>query len=296
MKNETKTIEPEIVEEETPTAIERRGPTTPTTLAELAALKGEALEIVEARVQVLQTLRKAAIRATSPEDWLLFKAPDHSGGQVVGYLQDSGADRVRDLYGIEIFNVSMPEKVAGGNPGEFHYIISAAGRCKLTGQVVENMEGGRSSTDDFCAGKNGVQLDLDVRKAARANLDGSITRELAGLKSVPQEELDIAWNGTNKKIENCRRGRGFGGKAERQGARVDQGAPNIEPPTCELCDGKMDFVPAGKTNSGKPYEAFWSCPKGFGRNKIHDKSTIPHAEYLKQESQKQGEREPGSEG
>src|SRR5512146_1071396 len=149
MNGNEEPIDPELVEE---TAIARRTPSVPVTLAELAALKGEALEVVEARVQVLETLRKAAIKATSPEDWLLFRSPD---GGVTGYLQDCGADRVRDLYGIEIFNVSLPQKEAGMG-GEFTYIITGSGRCKLTKQVLENVEGGRSSTDDFCSGKKGA--------------------------------------------------------------------------------------------------------------------------------------------
>ena len=70
-------------------ALTLRRPDIPVTLSELAALKGEALEVVNARVQVLETLRKAAIRMTSPEDWLLFKSPDDQGGQIVGYLQDA---------------------------------------------------------------------------------------------------------------------------------------------------------------------------------------------------------------
>src|SRR5262249_21362077 len=174
------------------TALELRRPDTPLTLSDLAALKGEAVEIIEARIQVLETLRKAAIRATSPPDWLLFKSPEEQGGQIVGYLQDCGADRVRDLYGIEIFNVSKPEKVVGNDPAIFHYLITGSGRCKLTRQVLEEVEGGRSSTDDFCQGKSGLDLELAVRKAARANLDGNITRELAGMKSVPTEAIAAA--------------------------------------------------------------------------------------------------------
>src|SRR4051812_7540097 len=104
------------------TAIALRSPAIATTLSELAALKGEAEEIIRARVQVLETLRRAAIRTTSPEDWLLFKSPDEQGGQITGYLQDCGADRVRDLYGIEVYDVSKPEKVVGTEPGVFHYL------------------------------------------------------------------------------------------------------------------------------------------------------------------------------
>lgn len=235
-------------------ALELRRPDIPVTLGELAAMKGEAVEIIEARVQILETLRRASIRATSPEDWLLFKSPDEQGGQVVGYLQDCGCDRVRDLYGIEVFGVSKPEKIVGNDPQVFTYLITASGRCKLTRQVVEEMEGGRSSTDDFCKGKTGVELELAVRKAARANVDGNITRELAGMKSVPVNDLVEAWVGTKKTIEACRRGRGFGTRDERLGGASSK-APDVEPPVCPHCGTKGAYRP-GKDGRG----AFYGCP------------------------------------
>lgn len=239
----------------TDAALVLRRPDIPVTLSELAALKGEAIEVIEARVQVLETLRKAAIRATSPEDWLLFKSPEEQGGQTVGYLQDCGADRVRDLYGIEVFGISKPEKIVGNDPAVFHYIVTGSGRCKLTRQVLEEVEGGRSSTDDFCKGKTGADLELSVRKAARANLDGGITRELAGMKSVPVADLEAAWVGTSKKVENCRRGRGFGTRDERLGARTEK-APDVEPPVCPHCQSKGVYR-AAKGDRG----AFYGCPQ-----------------------------------
>jgi hypothetical protein len=225
-------------DETPPRAIAVRSPTIPVTLSELAALKGQALEVIEARVQVLATLRKASIRTTSPEDWVLFKSPEEHGGQIVGYLQDAGADRVRDLYGIEVYGISKPEKIQGDEPGTFTYLITGSGRCRLTLQVVEEMEGGRSSTDDFCKGKSGAELELLVRKAARANLDGNITRELAGMKSVPMSDLVDAWVGTKKNVDQCRRGRGFGTRDDRMGGgeRPDAG---VEPPVCPVCRKAM---------------------------------------------------------
>lgn len=252
---ETLTPDPEILARDHPDTLALRAPSVPTSLNELAALKGEAIEIVEARALVLGTLRTASIKATSPEDWLLFKAPDEQGGQIVGYLQDCGCDRVRDLWGIEIYGVGAPQKVTGAEPGIFHYLIAGDGRCKITRQVIEAIEGGRSSTDDFCKGKAGVELELLVRKAARANLDGNITRELAGMKSVPLDELRAAWTGSSKKIENCRRGRGFGTAAERLGANKES-APDVEPPVCPHCGTKGAYRQA-KGDRG----AFYGCPQ-----------------------------------
>lgn len=235
---------------------ELRHPGTEVSLSDLASLKGEAVPIIEARIQVLTTLRKAAIRATSPEDWLLFR--DRKGA-VIGYLQDCGCDRIRDLYGIQVLNVGKPEKITSEDGESFTYLITGAGYCSLTKQNLEAIEGGRSSGDDFVKGKRGVELELAVRKAARANLDGNITRELAGLKSVPMRELEAAWADSPKRTDDCRLGRGFGSQGERMGADLQTGAggKQSEAPKCPKCQGTMKFVQA---KEGK-YEAFWSCLK-----------------------------------
>ena len=262
MEDEVLGNPPTKVEVETvPEGRERRDlpmehPSREVSLSELAARQGEGLAIIEARAKILETLRKAAIRATSPEDWLLFK--DRKGA-VIGYLQDCGCDRVRDLYGIEIQDVGRPEKVSGEDGQSFTYLIEGGGYCGITHQTVQSIEGGRSSNDDFVRDKHGVELELAVRKAARANLDGNITRELAGLKSVPLQELQEAWKDSNKDPSNCRLGRGFGSGAERQGADMQTGAgvAQSEAPKCPTCGGAMKFIQA---KEGK-YEAFWSCLK-----------------------------------
>jgi hypothetical protein len=239
--------DPEVIDR--PAALELRRPSVPTTLNDLAALKGEGIEIIEARQTILETARRAAIRMTTESDWVLYKAPD---GQITGYLQDCGADRVRDLLGIEIHSVSEPLKVQGDQPGVFHYLIRGSGRCKMTRQELEEIEGGRSSGDDFCKNKAGVELELAVRKAARANLDGNITRELAGLKSVQVEEIAAAWEGTKKKVERCHKGRGFGSGVERHGGQ-NENVPDIEPPRCAHCNTPGVFK---SSNDG----GYYYCP------------------------------------
>jgi hypothetical protein len=279
--------DPEVLDRETeqptgPTALELRTPAVPVNINELAARLGGGLEIIEARIKVLETARKASIRATHPEDWLLFKAGDEQGGQVVGYLQDSGCERVRDIFGISISNVSEPQKLSGTEPGVFHYLVRGDGRCTLTAQAIEGIEGGRSSTEDFCRDKTGAALELAVRKAARANLDGQIVRELAGLASVPVAELEAAWTGTHKKVEHCRKGRGFGSRSERLGGNSEK-APDVEPPVCTHCKAKGVYRPA-KDNR----KAFYGCPN---YSKHPDKKFIVDAEKWVAEQNNKLDRE-----
>jgi hypothetical protein len=256
-------VEPEVlgpdVDLPDTTAVARlRHPAVPVTVNDLAALRGEAVEIIEARILVLETARMRAIRMTHPEDWVLFKAPDD---RITGYLQDAGCDRVRDITGIEVFGISEPEKITSSDGKSFMYLIRGNGRSRLTMQVVEQMEGGRMSTDDFARDKTGAALELAVRKAARANLDGNITRELAGLKTVPLEELQKAWDGTGKKWEHCRFGRGFGTRDERLGG-MKAGEPPVEPPTCTACPPDPKTGPVKlKYRQGKDgRKPFYGCP------------------------------------
>jgi hypothetical protein len=294
--------DPEVLEPDTTTALERqqtRHPGIPITIGELAARKGEAVEIIDARITILETARKRAIRMTSPEDWILYKAKDE---RITGYLQDAGCDRIRDITGIEVFGVSAPERLVAADGQSFMYVITGNGRSKLTGQVVEHMEGGRSSTDDFCKDKTGQSLELTVRKAARANLDGNITRELAGLKSVPLDELKEAWKESTppKNWEHCHKGRGFGSQDERLGAtRV--GEPEVDAPTCPHCKPVNGQPVKLKYRAGKDgREPFYGCPNY--QTHPNAKVIINAAEWIaKQKAATPAvttttDREPGAEG
>lgn len=288
-------IEPEVMPKDTSVV---KAPGVPTTVDELAALQEEGEEIIQARVQILQTLRMASIRATSPQDWLLFKASDGSGpDRITAYLQDQGCQRVRPLWGIDVTPNGDFLKIEVGE--EFAYSIKGDAHCSLTKRTITDVEGLRYSTDDFCKNLTPIMKEMRVRQAARANLDGNATRNLTGLKNVPVEEIVAAWAGTNKTIALCPKGRGYGSQAERSGARPQEAShvqPGQEPP-CELCGGKMKFIPAGTTKTGKPYGAFWSCPNG-GEGKKHEKATISDSAWRDRlAAQKQnGEREPGAEG
>ena len=85
-------------------------------------------------------------------------------------------------------------------------------------------------------------------------MNGSITRELAGLCAIPVDELIDAWKGTTKSIEHCARGRGFGSRDERLGARSEK-APDVDPPVCPHCKTKGVYRQAKGTRA-----AFYGCP------------------------------------
>ena len=150
-------------------ALELQRPDVPVNLNDLAARKGEGSRSLEARHQVLTTIRKFAIMATWPEDWLLFKAPaEQAAGRRVP-ARTAAAIGCAISTGSKSSTSAAPRRSRRTIRAVFQYRITGSGRCKLTRQIVEEIEGGRSSTDDFCKGKSGSDLDLSARKAARAN-------------------------------------------------------------------------------------------------------------------------------
>jgi len=261
------------------TGLERRRFDAPLRLEEIAMLKAdEGVAIIKAQETILTTLRASAIRMTSPEDWVLNKTPDEQGGQITAYLENCGGQRLRKHFRIEIFNVGdppgsgNPTRIPTADPKVFYYVIRGDGRCNLTGEVIEGVEGARGSTGPWAANFTGEELEINMRRAARTNLDGRITRDLAGLNSVPAAELEAAWAGTTKKLAQCRRGKGFGTRDARMGGDVARDA-GIDPPVCRLCNSKM-VLRKGQRGD------FYSCPKYRDHGK--DAYTVDADKWIKE--------------
>lgn len=292
---ESKVHDPEIVEEED--SLDLRRPDVPITLEEIAALGAEESEqIIKARVQIIKTLRSASIRQTHPSDWVLYK--DTNTGRVLAFLEDKGCQRLMDLWGIEITKITAPERHNAEDGNSYSFNIMGDGFCKLTRRAMVSVEGVRYSTERFATDKpEGLERENAVRKAARANLEGRIVRNLAGLNGVPLEEL-VTVSGDKDFEAKASKGRGYGSQAERRGAQGQESndIPVEFQPKCDTCQGPMKFVPAGTTQQGKPYKAFWSCKA----SRDH-KPSIPHEQALAEAKRMQAEaaaatRQPGEEG
>lgn len=258
------------------------------TVSQLATLGTEGKAIIEARRSIVDAAVRASISLTYPEDWVLFR--DSKTDRVTAYLQDSGCARVNKIWGIQVTPKHWNRTEANG---DFSWSVIGDAYCKLTDTYLNDEEGLRCSTEQFVKQVSEPLLrEIRVKQAARANLNGSCVRRLTGMQSIPISMLDEVWRGSGKTTAKCIPGRGYGSRAEREGAKVQQSAdtPAGEEPTCELCGGKMHFRAAGKTSQGKDYTAFWFCPEG-GEGKRHEKSTIGHEAWLR--SRKSENREPG---
>lgn len=254
--NEAKIHEPEVITDD-----DLRNPGVPATLAEIAALGPKAaLDVINSRVEILRTLRIEAIRRTSPEDWVMYK--DDKTGREIAYLQDSGCQRVAPLWGIEVTPLGFPERTPATSAkpeDDFAYTYRGDGFCNITMQAIKGIEGTRYSHERYAQQASaGIQREVAVKKAARANLDGTIVRKLSGLNSVPVQELAEAW-GSKDLLARCSKGRGYGTQDQRVGGAGTTGISPTDIPICEVCEsrGKKGTKLVFRENAKTP---FWGCP------------------------------------
>lgn len=169
-----------------------------------------AAEVVQSRIDALETIRKAAIKATKPEDWVGFKDGD---GNVNYILASSGAVKVRKPYGISTYKLysDEPEIYKDDNDVMVAKIVGD-GYCALTGEVALRVMGLRKSDEHF-TGRGSIE---DLKQSARTSLETKIVRILAGMTRVSEEEL-IAYS---IDIKKTRKGSGFGTSSERKADKV----------------------------------------------------------------------------
>lgn len=295
MKNQTDTVEPEFVENETDTETQIRSIAVPTNLSEIAA-SGQAECIIASRVQIVKTLRKESIRMTRPEDWLLFK--DEKTGREIAYLQDTGCQRIAPLWGIETTPVSQTRVPAiSNNPEEdFAWETMVDGHCNVTQRNFKGVVGTRFSDENYAKQSAvGIRREVAVKKASRANADGTVTRKASGLNAVPIGDLMDAWDDPkgDRMIPRCAKGRGYGSADQRAGAANEQ--HGIEPkfyPECPVCKIKLVW-----RNGKDGKEGFFGC-KNYEKHK-DTRVIVGLSEAKKRQDDAnaaEGRREPGAEG
>jgi hypothetical protein len=266
-------IDPEVMNN----SLELSKPSMPVTVDELAA-NNAGVDIVKRREEIVTVMRKASVSMTFPQDWLLFKADDRE----TAFLQDSGCQRVMQLWGIEITPTGdFVTTTVDDEKYKGEYAITCYGDayCHVTGLSMKGIEGTRYSFEDFVNPRmpmNPIMKKIRVQQASVANRNGNAVRKLTGLSNVAKEFLEEVWQGTGKSTKLCAQGKGYGSKAERMGAQVQQSeVPAGEEPICVKCGSKMKFIQAGISKTqNKPYDAFWACQNQ------ECKATLKHADFL----------------
>jgi hypothetical protein len=151
----------------------------------------KAIARIQAVSSVIQGCTLASLQRTNHLDWR--KMGDKF------YMEASGAQKIRPIWGIYYRNRQVTrEPYPDGN---YAYLVTGKVGSKvldqLYGEVVIEVDGGRSSNDPFFKGKDGnKEVDpLDVRKASLTNWEARAVTSLLGLKNVSAE--DLKKNGVN---------------------------------------------------------------------------------------------------
>jgi hypothetical protein len=144
-------------------------------------------EQAEKRLDALVKIKKVALKATTPGDWV------DEGGKP--YLQSSGAEKVGRIFGIS-WRISEPKKeeLEGG-----HYAFTYTGEFLLWGAVITAV-GTRSSKDPFFkkykyAGDERLELppseidEGDVKKSAYSNLLANGITRVLGIRNLTYADL-----------------------------------------------------------------------------------------------------------
>lgn len=208
-------------------------------LAVLAEME-HGLKIMERRAQILDEIRRAALRITDPRDWVQAKGKHDEEAAAVCLLTNSGARKIAPYYGITVHNVrpvspqGVPEPhQEKGEEGEVMFTLWGDVFVGLTREEALGIKASRATSEQFI-GRGGLDTTTalvaksDITNACYTLLFSKAVRIGAGMKNVPVRELAEAWKGSDKKVEQIPRGSGFGSSSQRGASAVASGDVKAE--------------------------------------------------------------------
>lgn len=278
----------------------------------------EAEEIFERRTKLIETCYLVAINRTRPQDWILFRDPQ---GNVHAMLAASGAQLVAEVYGIKLSNVRPRDDQGLFDPERVVYspgVFGLRGACDAWSRIngrEQMIEMTRRSDEDFTGrtvdaegqfthdkDKRIGAFEGDLRSAVLTGLLTKAVRVLCGMTRVPTSDLERAWGTSGKKVDQCRKGHGFGTSADRNAGAVttEDVKTEVEKLKVEVtrCTGG-DLGAAKKLikeiTSGPNFAGFDSLDRVTKDFQVKQAWTNlkKHALYA---PPKAAEREPGAEG
>lgn len=221
-------------------------------------------QIFERRTQLLETCYLVAIGRTRPEDWIVSKDPQ---GNVTAMLAASGAQLVAEVYQVKLSNVRPRDDRGLFDPARTEIapgVYSFRGSCDAWSRIngrEQMVEMTRRSDEDFTGRTVNADGGLttsrnervgadegDLRSSVLTGLLTKAVRVLCGMTRVPPTDLAKAWKGTEKKVEQCRKGHGFGSSADRSASAVtpEQIKAEVEKLRAEVTRCAGGDVGAGK--------------------------------------------------
>lgn len=210
----------EILKKSTQDSLQR---TSNVTLAEVK-------RVLEARAELIRTLREIAIKQTAPEDWTLYKARD---GSVLGVPTAAACLKIRRWAGVSIYNhrglngESMPNvREAENSKKEKILIIEGLADGQCGRDVMPGIYFSIRSDDDFVGRatltnnpRRGGPREQDLMSCWRTGIDAKVVRAMTGTTKVSEHELKELKLDTAR----CVKGSGFGNAQERSAGSVAEG-------------------------------------------------------------------------
>lgn len=139
------------------------------------------------RVEFFKQIKTISLKMTAAGDWVL------EGGKP--YLQGSGCEKLKPVWGIEIKDAKIEPSLKDGlelykQNGEIAFECLVTGRCKVTGEESVFI-GGRSSRDGFFSSQKNLDI-VDVYKAAYTNAEVQAVMRLLGMRNLSVDDLKEA--------------------------------------------------------------------------------------------------------
>jgi len=209
----------EILQKSTKEALERMGNVT----------VAEVKRVLEARAELISTIRSIAIKQTAPEDWTLYKARD---GSILGVPTAAAAMKIRRWAGVSIMNhrgmagEPSPTVREAKNAKEEKIIViegfadGICGRDLMPGIYFsvrsDDQFIGRAGADTL---RKGGPRQEDLMSCWRTGIDSKVVRCMTGTTKVSALELTTHGIDTNR----CVKGSGFGNAQDRAAGSVAEG-------------------------------------------------------------------------
>lgn len=220
-----------------PTVIHHAPPTLVEEILEETKLRGlldieSAAEQAKQRVTALNVLMHAAIGATKPIHWLLFKNPQ---GQIFARFNFSGAQRIATVFGITV-TPKGPVKISTDHGKRRTAEVYGKAHSAVLNVTFDNIRAYRVEGEDFLGrpaedttrgqGERAKTVagvgDNDWIQSTQTALISKGVRLISGLVTVSPEELAEVWDITPEEvIEKCTMGMGFSSQ-ERNAANAGQ--------------------------------------------------------------------------
>jgi len=150
----------------------------------------EAIARAEKAVEIYSRISQISLKMTKPADWVLQDGTP--------YLMESGAQKIANLWGIDISGKETSEEWQEDPKGKYYiFIVKGMAYSKKLNRVIED-EGTCSQRDKFfgMVGKELKPLEsVDktmIRKKAQTNLNNRLIKKMAGISGITIEDLKEA--------------------------------------------------------------------------------------------------------